>query len=58
MNEIRVGVIGLGSIGLRMLAAFEEHTDFVGILAWDPSPGAVEAARAAFPGSENCRQRE
>ena len=49
MNEIRVGVIGLGSIGLRMLAAFEDHPDFVGILAWDPSPGAVEAARAAFP---------
>ncbi len=49
MNEIRVGVIGLGSIGLRMLAAFEEHPDFVGILAWDPSSGAVEAARAAFP---------
>ena len=49
MNEIRVGVIGLGSIGLRMLAAFEEHPDFVGILAWDPNSGAVEAARAAFP---------
>ena len=49
MNEIRVGVIGLGSIGLRMLAAFEEHPDFVATLAWDPSSGAVEAARAAFP---------
>ena len=49
MNEIGVGVIGLGSIGLRMLAAFGEHPDFVGILAWDLSPGAVEAARAAFP---------
>ena len=49
MNEIRVGVIGLGSIGLRMLAAFEDHPDFVAILAWDPSPSAVEAARAAFP---------
>ena len=49
MNEIGVGVIGLGSIGLRMLAAFEEHPDFVGIIAWDPSLGAVEAARSAFP---------
>ena len=49
MNEIRVGVIGLGSIGLRMLAAFEEHPDFVATLAWDPRSGAVEAARATFP---------
>ena len=42
MNEIRVGVIGLGSIGLRMLAAFEEHPDFVGIIAWDPSSGSTD----------------
>ena len=49
MNGIRVGVIGLGSIGLRMLAAFEEHPDFVATLAWDPRSGAVEAARATFP---------
>ena len=49
MNGIRVGVIGLGSIGLRMLAAFEEHPDFVPTLAWDPSSSAVEAARATFP---------
>ena len=49
MNEIRVGVIGLGSIGLRMLAAFEEHPDFVATRAWDPRLEAVEAARAAFP---------
>ena len=40
MNGIRVGVIGLGSIGLRMLVAFEEHPDFVPTLAWDPSSGA------------------
>ena len=39
MNEIGVGVIGLGSIGLRMLAAFDEHPDFVGIIAWDPRVG-------------------
>ena len=49
MNEIRVGVIGLGSIGLRMLAAFEEHPDFVATLAWDPRSGAVQAARVTFP---------
>ena len=49
MNGIRVGVIGLGSIGLRMLVAFEEHPDFVPTLAWDPSSSAVEAARATFP---------
>ena len=49
MNEIRVGVIGLGSIGLRMLTAFEEHPEFIVTLAWDPSCGAIEAARATFP---------
>ncbi|MDD9901970.1 MAG: Gfo/Idh/MocA family oxidoreductase [Rhodospirillaceae bacterium] len=49
MSEIHVGVIGLGSIGLRMLAAFEEHPDFVATRAWDPSADAVAAARAAFP---------
>ena len=49
MNGICVGVIGLGSIGLRMLAAFEEHPDFVAALAWDPSSNAVEAARTTFP---------
>jgi len=50
VNEIRVGVIGLGSIGLRMLAAIEEHPEFVAILAWDPKHDAVETARTTFKG--------
>jgi len=49
VNKIRVGVIGVGSIGLRMLAAFEDHPDFSAILAWDPSADAQEAARKRFP---------
>ena len=57
MNGIRVGVIGLGSIGLRMLVAFEEHPDFVATFAWDPSSSAIEAARAA-EGRRQQRQRQ
>ena len=49
MSAIRVGVIGLGSIGLRMLGAIDEHPAFVAALACDPSEQAVSRARERFP---------
>ena len=50
MSSIRVGVLGLGSIGQRMLHAICAHEQFEPALAWDPSPAAVKAAMAQFPG--------
>jgi 1,5-anhydro-D-fructose reductase (1,5-anhydro-D-mannitol-forming) len=49
MSAIRVGIIGLGSIGLRMLGAIDEHPAFVATLAFDPSDRAVSRAREGHP---------
>ena len=49
MSQCRVGVIGLGSIGRRMLEAIFAHAEFAPALAWDPGPGAIEAAVKQFP---------
>lgn len=49
MSACRVGVIGLGSIGRRMLEAIFAHEQFEPALAWDPNPDAIEAATAQFP---------
>lgn len=49
MSAFRVGVIGLGSIGYRMLAAIADHPDFVAVAAFDPSTAAVARARDAHP---------
>ena len=46
----RIGVIGLGSIGLRMLAGIAQHPGFEAVRAWDPSPFASARARAAHGG--------
>ncbi len=46
---LNIGVIGLGSIGLRMLAAFAEHQTLNALVAWDPSDAACAAARQRFP---------
>jgi 1,5-anhydro-D-fructose reductase (1,5-anhydro-D-mannitol-forming) len=49
MSSCRVGVIGLGSIGQRMLEAMFAHELFEPVLAWDPSPDATKAATGQFP---------
>lgn len=43
-----IGVIGLGSIGLRMLGGIAAHADFKPVCAWDPSPLACTRATAAY----------
>ncbi|MCH9673026.1 MAG: Gfo/Idh/MocA family oxidoreductase [Gammaproteobacteria bacterium] len=45
----KVGVVGLGSIGLRMLEAFVADERFSVSAVWDPSPKARSAAAAAYP---------
>lgn len=42
-----IGIIGLGSIGLRMLGGIAAHTNFKPVCAWDPSPPACSRATAA-----------
>lgn len=44
MSAYRVGIIGLGSIGMRMLAAIDEHPDFEAAVAFDPSASATVRA--------------
>lgn len=44
MSDIGVGVIGLGSIGLRMLAAMEEHPRFTVRAVWDPASESIARA--------------
>ncbi|MBT6275714.1 MAG: Gfo/Idh/MocA family oxidoreductase [Chromatiales bacterium] len=45
----RIGIIGLGSIGKRMLAAIVEHEGFCASVAYDPAPAACAAAKALHP---------
>ena len=49
MSSCRVGVIGLGSIGRRMLEAIFAHELFEPALAWDPSLAAIKATTGQFP---------
>jgi predicted dehydrogenase len=49
MRQFRVGVLGAGSIGRRMLNAFSVHKQFEPALLWDPSPSALQAAVQQFP---------
>ena len=46
----RIGVIGLGSIGQRMLSSIEGHARFDVSSAWDPSPVARERTQTNHPG--------
>ncbi|MFT5447512.1 MAG: 1,5-anhydro-D-fructose reductase (1,5-anhydro-D-mannitol-forming) [Gammaproteobacteria bacterium] len=43
-----IGIIGLGSIGLRMLGGITAHTGFKAVHAWDPAPQACDRASAAY----------
>jgi 1,5-anhydro-D-fructose reductase (1,5-anhydro-D-mannitol-forming) len=49
MSSIRIGIIGLGSIGLRMLGAIDEHPEFVATVAFDPCDRAVSRASTSHP---------
>ena len=46
----RVGVIGLGIMGNRMLDRLAQHPDLEATAGWDPSKAAIEATRKAHPG--------
>lgn len=46
----RVGVIGLGIMGNRMLDRLAQHPDLEATAGWDPSQAASEATRKAHPG--------
>ena len=49
MKQFGVGLIGLGSIALRMLEGFASHNRFTPCLAWDPAQRARAAALEAYP---------
>lgn len=49
MKAFRVGIIGLGSIGLRMLEAFVLHPRFEVAKVFDPSGAACGRAREKYP---------
>jgi predicted dehydrogenase len=49
-EPIRLGVVGLGAMGVEMLGAAMPHPDFVVRLAADLSPRTVERRGADFPG--------
>ena len=49
MRRNQVGVIGLGGIGRRFLAAMQEHDHFIVVAAWDPSETACAAVADANP---------
>jgi 1,5-anhydro-D-fructose reductase (1,5-anhydro-D-mannitol-forming) len=49
-SEVRgIGVIGLGSIGTRMLGGIAAHSGFAVVRVWDPSPSACARASATHP---------
>ena len=45
----RVGVIGLGIMGNRMLDRLKQHPDLEAVAGWDPSAEAGKKAQAAHP---------
>ena len=49
MKTHNVGIVGLGSIGLRMLEAFVLHDRFEVLKLWDPSDTARKNAHRRYP---------
>ena len=47
--QTEIGIIGLGVMGLRMLARMTEHARVRAVVAWDPNPLAVAEARQRYP---------
>ncbi|HEX7967526.1 MAG TPA: Gfo/Idh/MocA family oxidoreductase [Stellaceae bacterium] len=45
----RIGILGLGEMGERMLRRMKEHPAFAVVAAWDPAPEAAEALRRLQP---------
>ena len=45
----RIGIIGLGIMGNRMLDRLAAHTDFTAVAGWDPSVGACARVLDSFP---------
>jgi predicted dehydrogenase len=45
----RIGIVGLGVMGERMLRNMEKHSAFDVVAAWDPSPAARELLKAVRP---------
>ncbi|MBU0724792.1 MAG: Gfo/Idh/MocA family oxidoreductase [Alphaproteobacteria bacterium] len=45
----KIGFIGLGIMGQRMLNSMADHKDFEAVLAWDPSPEAMTALASDRP---------
>jgi predicted dehydrogenase len=48
-QQLRLGVVGLGVMGARMLGNALAHPDFVVVKAADPDPAAIERTRAVGP---------
>jgi predicted dehydrogenase len=46
----RIGIIGLGIMGQRMLGNLQGHAGFTAAAAWDAAPPAMEWLRRAHPG--------
>ena len=46
---LRVGVIGLGIMGNRMLDRLAAHPDFAAVVGWDPNPEACARTLSIFP---------
>ena len=51
MNAHKVGIIGLGIMGRRMLEHMGRHDRFDPVLIWDPSAEACATAAALAPGA-------
>lgn len=49
-NTYRIGVIGAGIMGSRMMQALREHSRFEPVALFDPDEQAVQRALAAVPG--------
>jgi predicted dehydrogenase len=45
----RIGIIGLGAMGERMLRNMAKHPQFAVTCAWDPAAGSAEKLRALAP---------
>lgn len=47
---LKVGIIGLGGMGQKMLSDMAVHPQFDAAFGWDPSSSACTEAKASFPG--------
>lgn len=50
MSDHRTAVIGLGGMGLQMLARMARHPGFEVVAAWDPDAAARDETAARYPG--------